>query len=85
MVTRTTSTAAFQSSRKTAVSIKERALTCIKGAKNGLTCDEIAEILDLPITSVRPSVTNLYNEGLVDDSSDRRPTASGKPAIVWFA
>lgn len=85
MTTRSTSQAAFASAKRSLPTIKERALTQIKGSKGGMTADEVAEALGLSVLSVRPSVTYLYNDNLVTDSGDRRPNISGKNAIVWVA
>lgn len=49
----------------------------------GLTADEAADVLKLGILTVRPRCSELRAMGLVKDSGQRRPNASGNPMIVW--
>lgn len=53
----------------------------ISGAE--LTADEIAEALDKTILAIRPRVTELSRQGLIEDTGTRRKNVSGKMAIVW--
>jgi hypothetical protein len=47
------------------------------------TADECAAVLGVPIWSIRPRTTELKRLGLITDTGERRPNASGKRAIVW--
>lgn len=51
----------------------------------GLTADEVATIMGLPVTSVRPRVTELCNIfGLIDKTTERRKNVSGMSAAVYI-
>lgn len=47
------------------------------------TGDELAQSLGVPVTSVRPRITDLARLGYVEDSGERRQNAAGRSAIVW--
>lgn len=49
----------------------------------GLTADEAAGRLDLPVLTVRPRVTELRAMERLFDSGLRRTNESGRRAIVW--
>src|ERR1039458_2863766 len=48
-----------------------------------MTADEVADYLKIDRLAIRPRVAELYAMGVIVDSGDRRPNASGKLAIVW--
>lgn len=52
-------------------------------ASADMTADEVAAAFGRGILYVRPRIAELVRKGLIEDSSDRRPNASGKMAIVW--
>lgn len=53
-------------------------------AENGVTNREIADALGWDFHCVTGKVKNLYDQGLIDDSTQRRPCRkSGKNQIVW--
>ncbi len=47
------------------------------------TADEVAEILEEPILSCRPRLSELLALGKIAETSQRRRNASGKFASVW--
>ena len=51
----------------------------------GLTADELADRLEMDRWSIQPRTSELKRKGLIRDSGQRRPNASGKLAIVWVA
>lgn len=51
----------------------------------GLTADELAGRLDMDRWSIQPRTSELRRKGLIRDSGQRRPNATGKMAIVWTA
>ena len=53
--------------------------------KHGLTADELAARLEMGRYSIQPRTSELKRKGLIRDSGQRRPNASGKQAIVWIA
>lgn len=52
---------------------------------DGLTADELAARLELDRWSIQPRTSELKRKGLIRDSGQRRPNATGKLAIVWIA
>jgi hypothetical protein len=50
---------------------------------DGLTADEIGDVAGVAWVSMRPSITNLKQDGKIVDTGLRRPNASGKDAAVW--
>ena len=51
----------------------------------GLTADELAARLEMDRYSIQPRTSELKRRGLIRDSGQRRPNATGKQAIVWIA
>lgn len=51
---------------------------------HGLTADELAARLELDRWSIQPRTSELKRKGLIRDSGQRRPNATGKLAIVWI-
>lgn len=52
---------------------------------HGLTADELAARLEMDRWSIQPRTSELRRKGLIRDSRQRRPNATGKAAIVWVA
>lgn len=50
-----------------------------------LTTQDIAEILHRPYASVQPRLSELQDEGHVEDSGERGLTEYGRPCIKWRA
>lgn len=48
-----------------------------------LCCDEVAEILGIPVTSVRPRVTEMTIRGLVRPDGRRISPITNKSQIAW--
>lgn len=61
-----------------------RIAICSAGS-NGLTADELAAQLSMDRWSIQPRTSELKRKGLIRDSGQRRPNATGKLAIVWTA
>ena len=61
-----------------------RSAICDAGTP-GLTADELAARLDMDRWSIQPRTSELKRKGLIRDSGQRRPNATGKLAIVWIA
>lgn len=51
----------------------------------GHTADELAARLGMDRWSIQPRTSELRRKGLIRDSGQRRPNATGKLAIVWIA
>lgn len=51
----------------------------------GLTADELAEKVGMDRWSIQPRTSELKRKGLIRDSGQRRPNATGKRAIAWVA
>jgi hypothetical protein len=79
-----TETAAASGSSLTKAHGRRKALEALKRAgRDGLTDEELAVEANLPFNSSGPRRLNLCKTGLAQDSGQRRPTRTGKMAIVW--
>ena len=58
-------------------------LAAFHEAPAGLTADEVAGVVDLPVLSVRPRVAELHRLGEIQPTDERRQNASGMSATVW--
>jgi N6-adenosine-specific RNA methylase IME4 len=56
----------------------------VNRGKKGHTADEIVSAMGVRHHTGSPRVTELHQMGLIVDSGKRRPTRSGKAAIVWI-
>lgn len=82
----TTSRLAAESMRVEAAAQRLRVLECIvDGGAEGRTDSEVEDLLNIRAQSVSPRRGELVKSGLVEDSGIRRPTSSGRLAIVWRA
>jgi hypothetical protein len=52
-------------------------------ANGASTCDELEIIMDGRHQSISATLTNARKQGLIVDTGERRPTRSGRQAIVW--
>jgi hypothetical protein len=59
-------------------------LSVFKETSVGMTADQVAGVLDLPILSIRPRVAELHRLGDIRRTDERRKNAiSGASATVW--
>ena len=66
-----------------APTIRKQCLSIIKNKNHyGATPDEVAELLNLEITTVRPRFSELVKKNCIQDSQQTRLNKSGKQAIV---
>lgn len=66
--------------------LQQMAQAAIRDAgTHGLTADELAAWLEMDRWSIQPRTSELKRKGLIRDSGQRRPNATGKLAIVWIA
>lgn len=79
-----TSREAAAAMRRPALTLRDRVLDVLSQGY-ALTADEIASVLGESILSIRPRVSELHRQGLIQRSSERRKNASGMQAIVWTA
>ena len=66
-----------------APTLRELCKAALQASDAGLTADEVAEVLDQSILSIRPRLTELGRLGDIEDTGERRKNQSGKKAIVW--
>jgi hypothetical protein len=63
--------------------LRSLVLAAFKDAPAGMTADQAAATLELPILSVRPRVAELHRLGELRRTDERRQNASGMSAAVW--
>jgi predicted ArsR family transcriptional regulator len=51
----------------------------------GLTCDELVELLGLLHQTASARLNGMAAKGLAHQSAERRPTRTGRAAVVWQA
>jgi hypothetical protein len=49
----------------------------------GSTCDEVEVVTELKHQTVAAQIRHMVEAGLLEASAERRPTRSGRKAIVW--
>jgi predicted ArsR family transcriptional regulator len=62
---------------------RRRALNLFKNHPNGLTSDEVANILGENILAIRPRVSELRAQGKIESTGTRRKSVNGNGATVW--
>lgn len=60
-----------------------KVLINIATTKGGLTCDEVESLMNGKHQTISARVNELRDKGWIKDSGVRRPTRSGRKAIVW--
>lgn len=60
-----------------------RVLEAIVESRAGLTDEELQTMLRLNPSTERPRRVELVEGGWIEDSGTRRPTRSGRSAVVW--
>lgn len=55
----------------------------LRARSNGLTIEEIVDVTGIKLQTVCARRKELENKHLITDSGNRRPTSSGRSAIVW--
>jgi hypothetical protein len=78
-----TSIAALESLDPEVKSRRERQILEYIEAAGGATGWEIATALSLLHQSTSPAITKLQRQGRIVDTGERRPTGTGRMAIVW--
>lgn len=68
-----------------AARLQKAALRVLQTNPGGLTADEIASELCESILSIRPRVSELKRQGLIEKTKERRRNVSGMSACVWRA
>lgn len=61
--------------------LERRALSELE--KGNLTCDELEMILRWSHQTASARLNRLRHKRLIEDSGERRPTRTGRPAVVW--
>ncbi len=65
--------------------LRRQALNCLKANPQGLTPDEVAELLGRRIGSIRPRFTELKDMGELIRTGIKRRNDTGGLATVWRA
>lgn len=63
--------------------IRQLLLSILNDRPCGLTCDQLETITRRSHQTVSASLHAIRKKGLIEDSGERRPTRSGRQAIVW--
>lgn len=79
---RDTSAAARESVKDRTEHLRVLVLNAIRKAR-GATCDRLEVLLGLTHQTCSARVHDLMKAGQIEDSGARKPTRSGRPAIVW--
>jgi predicted transcriptional regulator len=79
---RTTSRDAAKSIEDVAGKLRRAVFKVIWESK-GMTCDEVEVALGMRHQTASARVCELHQKGHIIDSGKRRPTRSGRDAIVW--
>lgn len=66
-----------------AKTVRAKVWACIQSKPNGVTADEIAEALHLSVLTVRPRVSELRRQGLIEPTGERFCNSSGMTANAW--
>lgn len=77
-----TSKSAANFNKKGKVSIRQQVRELFK-ENNLLTVEDVSRLLNRPEISVQPRVSELKNEGILEDSGIRRQGKWGTNVIVW--
>lgn len=80
-----TSLEAYESVKPYKHTQRSRVLAFLREQTNGATDEEIMIALGIRYSSVNPARKGLVDDGLVQNSGQRRLTTSGRAAIVWIA
>lgn len=77
---------AIESSGRAKV-LRERVLWTFRqtvcGIRLSFTADEIADNMNESILSIRPRVSELHKQGLIEPTGERRRSSGGRPSHVW--
>lgn len=66
--------------------LEKMVLDCLRGwGDDGLTCDTVEMMTALPHQTTSARLNQLAKRKLIRDSGLRRPTRSGRRAVVWVA
>ena len=62
---------------------RQIALGFLRSHNNGLTSDEVADLMNESILSIRPRVSELRAQGKIESTGQRRKSVNGNGATVW--
>lgn len=83
---RDTSQAAAASIQPMAIDLRAKVFAHISGcAEKGATCAEIETALGMSHQTASARLVELERRGMVQDLGERRPTATGRKAVVWYS
>ena len=68
---------------RNAMTLKDKVKVILLTLMEELTADEIAEILGESVYNIRPRLSELAAENVVEDTKKRRVNKNGKKQIVW--
>ncbi len=68
-----------------AARLQKAVLRVLQTTPGGMTADEVAGELGESILSIRPRVSELKRQGMVEKTRERRRNISGMSASVWRA
>ncbi len=62
---------------------RQIALGFLRSHQNGLTSDEVADLMSENILAIRPRVSELRAQGKIESTGKRRKSVNGNGATVW--
>jgi DNA-binding transcriptional ArsR family regulator len=81
-VYRDTSREAWASVSELLPAVDARIVSVIE-AQRGATCDEVEQVTGFAHQTVSAQIRHMYEAGLLTETGERRPTRSGRAALVW--
>ena len=81
---RETSRDAYESVSALLPAVDARIVSAIEH-QHGATCDEVEQTTGFAHQTVSAQIRHLYEAGLLTDTPERRPTRTGRAAVVWVS
>lgn len=71
--------------KETAKSLRARILHFLRFSRKSFTSEELCDALDVDYRSLQPRLSELKNDGKIEDSGFRRTSSRNRQIIAWKA